>query len=274
MNEHFWTGFEKQAATTLSKQSALKGVLPKELFEKAVNLKHQNAVRRLVEKGHKMIEGKPFIPQTKEILQKAWGAIKGARKPGARERVHDMTQSMVAAGPGAHLPMINLTTWNPHAFQRVSGGLKGRLSKTPPTLGAQIGGHEMSEIAHSRSSKMFTPSMPSKFPGMQKYVTEKMLKLMPPHMTEAVKELPATAQALKGRTLTGQHRSPGVLVDESNKLFHEADADAKAVMTHARKGTGEHDIMRRSGLRYGEEYVQPGTKRHKKLLKNMYKKTE
>jgi len=67
-----------------------------------------------------------------------------------------------------------------------------------------------------------------------------------------------------------QHMGPEVLINESNRAFHAMGEKARSNMQGMRAGN-EADLLKRHGLRYGEEYVQPGTRRYNKLVKNIEK---
>ena len=67
-----------------------------------------------------------------------------------------------------------------------------------------------------------------------------------------------------------QHMGPEVLINESNRAFHAMGEKARSHMQGMRAGN-EADLLKRHGLRYGEEYIQPGTRRYNKLVKNIEK---
>lgn len=71
-------------------------------------------------------------------------------------------------------------------------------------------------------------------------------------------------------TQAAGHMSPSIIVDESNRLFNEANQKTVADFQDIRHNiSGEAKLLGKRGLRYGEEYVQPGTRRYNKLITNV-----
>ena len=69
---------------------------------------------------------------------------------------------------------------------------------------------------------------------------------------------------------TAMHMDPRILIQESNRVSRLDPASRKKMLS-LRKGSGEAELMRRHGLRYGEEAVPESGKRLEKLRAAMSK---
>jgi hypothetical protein len=136
---------------------------------------------------------------------------------------------------------------------------KGRGGKgmiyTPQTLGARKAveiqaNPQYKNLIEAVKAKDIRRSLVSAFKSRKAIAAD--LK----HMKELQKVVPAA------------HRGADVILNESNRVFHEASPDITARFKKLRAGN-ESLLLKRHGLRYGDEYVQPGTRRYNKLVKNI-----
>jgi len=125
----------------------------------------------------------------------------------------------------------------------------------------------------------YARKVPKKFDSRQK---EKLRVLAAAHELNEYQQLTQEAKRLrkKGKSLReikkylkettfSTHADPSVIIKESNYLYQLGDKDIKNYYKALRAGSGELLVMKRAGLRYGEEYVQPGSRRFKSLVKKM-----
>ena len=67
------------------------------------------------------------------------------------------------------------------------------------------------------------------------------------------------------------HNGADVILNESNRVFYEATDSERKVMKELRNLTADElNLLKRVGVRYGEEYVAPDSKRWKKAVKNIH----
>jgi len=128
-----------------------------------------------------------------------------------------------------------------HTVLKFFGGKKGRAVSEGlrnPQSRAALSHHELDELNSYRNKPGF----------LMKYAPSPGQK----------KNFPQVAS----------HASPSVLINESNRVFHEMGPEAQSHFKSMRAG-GETELLKRHGLRYGDEYVQPGTRRYNKLVKNI-----
>ena len=131
----------------------------------------------------------------------------------------------------------------------------------------------------NRDFYRYARKVPKKFTKQQR---EKMRILITAHELSEYEQMVQKAKKLrkKGKNIRQiikhlersqfvTHMDPSVLIKESNYLYLLGDKDIKNFWKASRGGTGELFIMRKAGLRYGEEYVKPGSRRFKSLVKKM-----
>lgn len=83
---------------------------------------------------------------------------------------------------------------------------------------------------------------------------------------DVVRDVKTLSKASKLRS--AQHHGADVIVNESNRVFHEMSPSAAKHMKAMREGS-ESALLKKHGLRYGDEYVQPGTRRYNKLVRKV-----
>jgi len=95
-------------------------------------------------------------------------------------------------------------------------------------------------------------------------------------MGRAIKQrsfAPMLEHAFTPKTITPQgyasHISPSVILRESNRVFHEAPEAVHRSMQDLRALSGEAADLKRTGLRYGQEYIPEGGRRWNKIVKKL-----
>ena len=278
----FWQGFEKQAF--------LKGVLKSDLFNKAVNAKYKNAIKNF--KGE-FSHQDSIVGAVKSLIKKPSMSNLLALTPGMTLRggqigvntsmAHMVTEKglnkLRSAPPTLGAQIVHHELNEAAEMSRKGYGEKGREMFTPGIRDL------LSPLRAKRTRDAFRiagkpPEYVAKLHGMYEKAPKFLQHPKVKHILGAAKEdsksvheildavakTPQTRIALLGKVQTGAHASPSILINESNKLFHEADPRAIEAMKNVRKTTGEAELLRRSGIRYGEEYVPENGRRFNKAV--------
>jgi len=266
----FYTGFEKKAI--LADLPMYAGKAGKKLLDKMTTKMVQQRLRNTPGMSFSEARGRELFKQMR----------KG--EPGATAHLQMMPGSMIpnVAGEGASLHVLPPESmFNKLLLLSKKTRPMGKAMRNPQSRSGIVH-HELDELASSAAKKTMEPTMAYRSPAGS---------MMHSAMREGAKASRAKGGGLAGfyhgtkaaypgvrdamrvgkqHPQMAQHMGPEVLINESNRAFHAMGEKARSNMQGMRAGN-EADLLKRHGLRYGEEYVQPGTRRYNKLVKNIEK---
>ena len=265
----FYTGFEKKAI--LADLPMYAGKAGKELLDKMTTKMVQQRVRNT-----------PNIAFSEAKTRDLFKQLKGGDLTAA-SHLRMLPGSMVPrmwGKPSLHvLPPESM--FNKILLLSKKTRPAGKAMRNPQSR-AGVVHHELDELASSSARGLQEPAMAYQSPAvsMAQDAKAKGMKAVQDAgggLRGFIRGMKAMYPGMKDSALVArkypqaaQHMGPEVLINESNRVFHAMGEKARSNMQGMRSGS-EAYLLKRHGLRYGEEYVQPGTRRYNKLVKNIEK---